>query len=203
MKVKKEFIIFGVVIVFILGCFLFSNYKHNKPRYNKSDISIDFSESTESLNNDVNSVEQPSTETEQPSTEFEQSSNTVESSTFDNSSIDSQTESVESTETIMESTQASSDVVIDSFVVNKSNIVDVITNILSDSPNMQYCTSDIDFDASIRTYYTITGLTDVDLHYEENYMTAYLCTPSDDYAFRFDFIVDSNGKLSKLVLTQQ
>lgn len=195
MKVKKEFIVFGVVIVLILGCFLYSNYKHTKPRYNKSDISIDFNEDTEQSNDSTNSVEQSDTEMKQST-----------ASTGDiivNDSVNNQTEIIEPTETVEESTQTSSDVVIDSYTVNQNNIADVITNILSDSPNMQYCTSDIDFDASIRTYYTITGLTDVDLHYEEGYMTAYLCTPSDDYLYKFDFTVDSNRKLSRLVLTQQ
>lgn len=189
-RIRKEYLVFLGLIIMVLLIFGIFNYRNNKPKYNKSKVNITFSSETEkpAVNNVVST--EPSLNdnaTESVIEETEQSTELV---------------SEPSTEMIQPTESTTEEVVGDEYAVNSSNIYDVISNILSASPNLEYCTKDFKYDESIKNQLEIFRVSELENHFNEGYVLGYIETPVDDLPYRFDFTLNGN-KLSSLTFSKQ
>lgn len=197
-KIRKEYLIFVGLIVLIIVIFGISNYKNNKPKYDKSRINISFNEEEQT--------------NEYPSSEVVPSESVSDTEVQDNiytKPVVTETESEEAKETeqIIEqptesTTEPETAYVDDAFAVNQENIYEVISNILSSSPNSKYFTKDFQFDNSINNELEIFRVSELENHFDEGYVLGYVETPVDDLIYRFDFTLYGN-KLSSLTYSQQ
>lgn len=197
-KIRKEYLIFVGLIVLIIVIFGISNYKNNKPKYDKSRINISFNEEEQT--------------NEYPSSEVVPSESVSDTEVQDNISTkpvvtETESEEAKETEQIIEQTTESTTepetaYVGDAFAVNQENIYEVISNILSSSPNSKYFTKDFQFDNSIKNELEIFRVSELENHFDEGYVLGYVETPVDDLIYRFDFTLYGN-KLSSLTYSQQ
>lgn len=197
-KIRKEYLIFVGLIVLIIVIFGISNYKNNKPKYDKSRINISFNE--EEQTNEYHSSEVVPSESV---------SDTEVQDNISTKPVVTETESEEAKETeqIIEqptesTTEPETAYVGDAFAVNQENIYEVISNILSSSPNSKYFTKDFQFDNSIKNELEIFRVSELENHFDEGYVLGYVETPVDDLIYRFDFTLYGN-KLSSLTYSQQ
>lgn len=199
-KFKKEFIIFICSILLILICLIISNYKSNKPKYDKDKISISYDDSEISveyyedsnendteISSDDNIQDEDSNETE--ATEIEETE-AVESST----EVDTEV----STEVTTEMKQHP-----DTSVVTKDNIFKVITSLFSNQMDLSYVAEDFSFDESIKTELEIFNVSEVENHFDDGYVLGCIETPVDDLVYRFDFTLSEDNKLTSLTYTKQ
>lgn len=197
-KIRKEYLIFVGLIVLIIVIFGISNYKNNKPKYDKSRINISFNEEEQT--------------NEYPSGEVVPSESVSDTEVQDNISTkpvvtETESEEAKETEQIIEqptesTTEPETEYVDDAFAVNQENIYEVISNILSSSPNSKYFTKDFQFDNSIKNELEIFRVSELENHFDEGYVLGYVETPVDDLIYRFDFTLYGN-KLSSLTYSQQ
>lgn len=180
-KFKKEFIIFIGSILLILICLIISNYKSNKPKYDKDKISISYDDSEISVEYYEDSNEND--------TEIEETE-AVESST----EVDTEV----STEVTTEIKQHP-----DTSVVTKDNIFKVITSLFSNQMDLSYVAEDFSFDESIKTELEIFNVSEVENHFDEGYVLGCIETPVDDLVYRFDFTLSEDNKLTSLTYTKQ
>ena len=197
-KIRKEYLIFIGLIVLIILMFEISNYKNNKPKYDKSKINISFNEDEQSNEYSNSEVE---SSTSVPSTEIQDNIATKPIVT------ETESEEVKETEQIIEQptesvTEPETEYVGDAFAVNSENIYEVISNVLSSSPNSEYFTKDFQFDNSIKDELEVFRVSELENHFDEDYVLGYVETPVDDLAYRFDFTLDGH-KLSSLTYSQQ
>lgn len=197
-KIRKEYLIFVGLIVLIIVIFGIFNYKNNKPKYDKSRINISFNEEEQT--------------NEYPSSEVVPSESVSDTEVQDNISTkpvvtETESEEAKETEQIIEqptesTTEPETAYVGDAFAVNQENIYEVISNILSSSPNSKYFTKDFQFDNSIKNELEIFRVSELENHFDEGYVLGYVETPVDDLTYRFDFTLYGN-KLSSLTYSQQ
>ena len=197
-KIGREYLIFVGLIVLIIVIFGISNYKNNKPKYDKSRINISFNEEEQT--------------NEYPSSEVVPSESVSDTEVQDNISTkpvvtETESEEAKETEQIIEqptesTTEPETAYVGDAFAVNQENIYEVISNILSSSPNSKYFTKDFQFDNSIKNELEIFRVSELENHFDEGYVLGYVETPVDDLIYRFDFTLYGN-KLSSLTYSQQ
>lgn len=197
-KIRKEYLIFVGLIVLIIVIFGISNYKNNKPKYDKSRINISFNEEEQT--------------NEYPSGGVVPSESVSDTEVQDNISTkpvvtETESEEAKETEQIIEqptesTTEPETEYVDDAFAVNQENIYEVISNILSSSPNSKYFTKDFQFDNSIKNELEIFRVSELENHFDEGYVLGYVETPVDDLIYRFDFTLYGN-KLSSLTYSQQ
>lgn len=96
---RKEFIIFGVVILILIICIVFSRMNSNKPKYDKSKIKLNFDQVTEQVESEDNSDEQ----SEETNSESTQSDTVTTQPAEDNQqpvNTEEPTESVDTTEQV-------------------------------------------------------------------------------------------------------
>lgn len=174
-RIRKEYLVFLGLIILVLLIFGFSNYKSNKPKYDKSKIHVTFNEEEASGVADSTQI------TEAETKEVVQTAEAV---------------TEVSTET---NTQTA---VVDTFVVNQTNIYDVINNILSASPSLEYCTDDFKYDDSIKTELEILKVSELENHFDDGYVLGYIETSTGNLTYRFDFTLSEN-KLASLTFSKQ
>lgn len=199
-KFKKEFIIFIGAILLILICLIISNYKSNKPKYDKDKISISFdnSEISEEYYEDSN---EDDTETSSDDNAQDEDLNETEViETEETEVVEPSTE--EATEVSTEGT-AEVEQQPDTSVVTKDNIFKVITSLFSNQMDLSYVAEDFNFDESIKTELEIFNVSEVENHFDEGYVLGYIETPVDDLVYRFDFTLSENNKLASLTYTKQ
>lgn len=172
-RIRKEYLVFLGLIILVLLIFGFSNYKSNKPKYDKSKIHVTFNE--------------------------EQASGVVESTEF-SSQVVTEAETSKASQITEPATEVTS--FTDTFVVNQSNIYDVINNVLSVSPNLEYCTQDFKYDDNIKTELELTRVTELENHFEDGYVLGYIETSTGRLTYRFDFTLSEN-KLASLTFSKQ
>lgn len=172
-RIRKEYLVFLGLIILVLLIFGFSNYKSNKPKYDKSKIHVTFNE--------------------------EQTSVVVESTEF-SSQVITEAETSKASQITEPTTEITS--FTDTFVVNQSNIYDVINNVLSVSPNLEYCTQDFKYDDNIKTELELTRVTELENHFEDGYVLGYIETSTGRLIYRFDFTLSEN-KLASLTFSKQ
>ena len=210
-KFKKEFIIFIGAILLILICLIISNYKSNKPKYDKDKISISFdnSEISEEYYEDSN---EDDTETSSDDNAQDEDLNETEViETEETEVVEPSTE--ETTEVVEPSTEETTEVSTeetteveqqpDTSIVTKDNIFKVITSLFSNQMDLSYVTEDFSFDESIKTELEIFNVSEVENHFDEGYVLGYIETPVDDLVYRFDFTLSENNKLASLTYTKQ
>lgn len=190
-RVRKEYLVFVGLIILVLLIFGISNYKSNKPKYDKSKVHITFNEETQT---GVVDFVQPT----------ETSSEIINTTETESAEVVQDTESISepSTEVIVQSTEVETELVGDAFAVRQSNIYDVISSILSASPNLEYCTKDFKYDESIKNELEIFRVSELENHFDEGYVLGYIETPTDDLVYRFDFSLNGN-KLASLTFSKQ
>ena len=190
-RIRKEYLVFLGLIILVLLIFGISNYKSNKPKYDKSKVHITFNEETSTW---VANNAQPT----------ETSSEIIDTTETESKEVVQATENISepSTELVTQPTEEKTELVGDAFAVNQSNIYDVLTSILSASPNLEYCTKDFQYDESIKTELEIFRVSELENHFDEGYVLGYIETPTDDLIYRFDFTI-SNNKLASLTFSKQ
>lgn len=199
-KFKKEFIIFIGAILLILICLIISNYKSNKPKYDKDKISISFDNSEISEEYYEDSDENDTEASSDDSTQDEDLNETEVIETEETEVVEPSTE-----ETTEVSTEETTEVEQqpDTSIVTKDNIFKVITSLFSNQMDLSYVTEDFSFDESIKTELEIFNVSEVENHFDEGYVLGYIETPVDDLVYRFDFTLSENNKLASLTYTKQ
>lgn len=199
-KFKKEFIIFIGAILLILICLIISNYKSNKPKYDKDKISISFDNSEISEEYYEDSDENDTEASSDDSTQDEDLNETEVIETEETEVVEPSTE-----ETTEVSTEETTEVEQqpDTLIVTKDNIFKVITSLFSNQTDLSYVTEDFSFDESIKTELEIFNVSEVENHFDEGYVLGYIETPVDDLVYRFDFTLSENNKLTSLTYTKQ
>lgn len=199
-KFKKEFIIFIGAILLILICLIISNYKSNKPKYDKDKISISFDNSEISEEYYEDSDENDTETSSDDSTQDEDLNETEVIETEETEVVEPSTE-----ETTEVSTEETTEVEQqpDTSIVTKDNIFKVITSLFSNQMDLSYVAEDFNFDESIKTELEIFNVSEVENHFDEGYVLGYIETPVDDLVYRFDFTLSENNKLASLTYTKQ
>lgn len=90
---RKEFTVFGVVILILVICIIFSRFNSSKPKYDKSKIKLNFDRVTEQ-------IESESTIEEQSEREFSENTQTTQVVTLPNESTQQSIITEESLETV-------------------------------------------------------------------------------------------------------
>lgn len=93
---RKEFIIFGAVILILIVCIIFSRINSSKPKYDKSKIKLNFNQVTEQVESEDSSTKQ----SKEVDSESEQSNSVVIQSTENMQTTEESTESVDTTEQV-------------------------------------------------------------------------------------------------------
>lgn len=188
-RIRKEYLVFIGLIILVLLIFGITHFKSNKAKYDRSKIHVTFdSETEEAVVDSSIASTQEDTATESLVEETEQATEEI---------------GVAETEVVTQSIESETEEIVgDAYAVNSSNIYDVISSILSDSPNLEYCTDDFTYDESIKTDLEIFRVSEVENHFDEGYVLGYVETPVDDLLYRFDFTLDGN-KLASLTFSEQ
>lgn len=191
-RIRKEYLVFLSLIILVLLIFGIFNYKSNKPKYDKSKVHITFNSETE------NSTVSSNTASTEPSL-----SDNVTESVIEETEQSTEFISESSTEAVQQPTESTTEEMVgDMYAVNSSNIYDIISNILSASPNLEYCTKDFKYDESIKNQLEIFRVSELENHFDEGYVLGYIETPVDDLPYRFDFTLNDN-KLASLTFSKQ
>ena len=203
-KFKKEFIIFIGAILLILICLIISNYKSNKPKYDKDKISISFDNSEISEEYYEDSDENDTEASSDDNTQDEDLNETEVIETEETEVVEPSTEGTTEVST-EETTEVTTEVEQqeDTSIVTKDNIFKVITNLFSNQMDLSYVTEDFSFDESIKTELEIFNVSEVENHFDEGYVLGCIETPVDDLVYRFDFTLSENNKLKSLTYTKQ
>lgn len=93
---RKEFIIFGIVILILIICIIFSRINSSKPKYDKSKIKLNFNQVTEQVKSEDSSTKQ----SKEVDSESEQSNSVIIQSTEGIQTTEESTESVDTTEQV-------------------------------------------------------------------------------------------------------
>lgn len=203
-KFKKEFIIFIGAILLILICLIISNYKSNKPKYDKDKISISFDNSEISEEYYEDSDENDTEASSDDNTQDEDLNETEVIETEETEVVEPSTEGTTEVST-EETTEVTTEVEQqeDTSIVTKDNIFKVITSLFSNQMDLSYVTEDFSFDESIKTELEIFNVSEVENHFDEGYVLGCIETPVDDLVYRFDFTLSENNKLKSLTYTKQ